>query len=1055
MPHAPFPSKHPGAPRMIRFTARAVALLALIGAWGYSAGDRLVTPFLPEAKAQPTISSQSGTPDLASLKIFNRVVLQVKENYFDPSRIDPKQMLIDSLDYVEKQIPEVMVDGDTASGVVKVTVGANSQNFSIADVDSIFKMSLRLGQVMGFMQRNLDPDHSADDLRNIEYALVNGMLSSLDPHSVLLKPEYYKEMKMSTKGEFGGLGFMIGLRKGELTVMKVFRGTKENPTPAFKYGIQARDKILQIGGESTVSMDVTEAAERLRGKPGSRIKILIGRKGWAEPKLMDLPRAKIEIESVVSKLLSDNIGYVRLKSFQGNTSRDLLNAIRELKAEAGAPLSGLVLDLRGNPGGLLDQAIQVSDVFLDAGTVVTTVGMSNKLREVRKASDQGMPDIEKNLPVAVLVNGGSASASEIVAGALKNLDRAVVIGRTTFGKGSVQILYDFPDQSALKLTIAQYLTPGDISIQETGIAPDVELIASRVEKEAINAFAPIRTMREQDLNRHLANPADLFSAESTDRPEAKKADPEQKPLYSLRYLRDEPKTKDADASLDDEDAEEEELSEDYVEDFQIRFARDLLVAAPSPKRSETLAKMANYVAKRSGEEETRLEKAIVDLGIDWTKQADAQGAAPKISATFSPTPGAAIRAGDKIEFKLEVTNQGQSPISRLRAWTQSESNPLLDRREFVLGSLAPGQKKSWTVPIQLPLDLASRRDPIAIKFQDGDGQSYDDLKTEVNIAEAPRPRFAYSWQIIQRGGRGDGLARAGDKLDLVVDVSNLGPGTSTDSTFATIKNKGNEKIFIEKGRQKLGSLERGGSGKAVFELELKEGYTEAIMPIQLLIFDEKLEEIVMENLELPVTTSELVAQKTKGFLQAGSGMVRAAPREDAPVLALIGKGASLPVDAKLGNWARVEWSKGRVGFVQLGDDAKLSSSGSASFTAVEASYWSKPPEIQFDVDTSKGGIAVHADRYTLSGTVSNSHLRDVYIFVNDQKVFFAPGGEEGEPLRFTAQFPLKEGANHVMVVARDENEITSRRAISVLRRDADSVAQKEEPAAKKQAPATR
>src|SRR5690606_12749073 len=183
--------------------------------------------------------------------------------------------------------------------------------------------------------------------------------------------------------------------------------------------------------------------------------------------------------------------------------------------------------------------IQVSDTFLDGGTIVSTVGMNNQLKEVKKATDQGNRLLEKDLPLAVLVNGSSASASEIVAGALKNLDRAVVIGRPTFGKGSVQVLYDLPDESALKLTIAQYLTAGDVSIQETGITPDVELVASRVEKDGVNAFAPLRTMREVDLERPLANPADIVSMGQASETTARKEDPAEKPLFTLRYLRDE------------------------------------------------------------------------------------------------------------------------------------------------------------------------------------------------------------------------------------------------------------------------------------------------------------------------------------------------------------------------------------------------------------------------------------------------------------------------------------------------------------------------------------
>lgn len=1025
---------------MIRFAARAAALVALVGAWSLAAGNRLV-PVLSEARAESPATHEEGSHDLASLKIFNRVVLLVKENYFDPTRIQPQKMLVDALDSVEKEIPEVMVDGDVKTGAVKVTVGGKTASFSITDVDSIFKMSLRLGQVMGFVQKNLDEGHPVDDLRNIEYALVNGMLSSLDPHSVLLKPEYFKEMKLNTKGEFGGLGFVISMREGELTVVKVLKGTDENPTPAYTFGLKPKDRILRIGDQSTVNMDLSEAVEKLRGKPGSKIGITVARKGWKEPKELQIPRAIIEIESVVHKLLANNVGYVRIKNFQGNTARDVQNAVKAMRGESAGKLKGLVLDLRGNPGGLLEQAIQVSDLFVDKGSIVTTVGMSNKLREVKRATDNG-DALEKSLPIAVLVNGGSASASEIVSGALKNLDRGVVIGRTTFGKGSVQVLYDFPDMSALKLTIAQYLTPGDVSIQETGVTPDIELVPSRIDKKEVSVFAPVKTMREADLDAHLTNPADV--GKPGEEAVAKKNGPEEKPLYRLRYLRDDIKLDDEDAGLEDEEAEEEELSEEFVEDYQIRFARDLVVAAPVTRRSAMLERLGDFVAQRAAAEEKRMDQAIVDLGVEWAAPgvtpASATTGSP-IKATLSPGPTAPIKAGDTVQLKLEVTNTGSAPLSRLRAWTESESNPYFDRREFLFGSLAPGQTKTWTVPVELPKDLASRRDPVVVKFEDASGKTLQETRSELNLVEVPKPRFAFNWQVIDVGGDGDGLPDPGEKLTIALDVRNVGPGASSDVTYASIKNKGNEKVFIEKGRHKLGELAPGATGNGTFEFQLKAGYAEKTVPLQLLIFDEKLEEIVVERIEIPVDGAQLAAQPAKGLYRvAVDGMVRAAPLGDAPILAQVKKGAVLQVEARIGPWAKVEWSKGRSGFVQLAENENLVRSGKAALTGIESTMWKTPPRIQLDVDTSKGGVAVDADQYQFSGTVEDAELRDVFVFVNDQKVFFAPGGAKDGKLKFDARFPLKEGTNHVVVVAREGDELTSRRAFTVLRRKAEVAA---------------
>src|SRR5687767_2829347 len=226
-------------------------------------------------------------------------------------------------------------------------------------------MSFTLKDSFRYINENMQP---MEDTRDVEYAAVNGMLSKLDPHSVLLRPEMYREMKLATKGEFGGLGFVIQMKEGALTVVKVLP-----KTPAYRAGIKKDDVITRIGEESTVNMDLNEAVSKLRGPVDSKVTITVARKAWDKSQSMTIARAMISIESVQSKLLSENVGYIRVKNFQGNTTRDLQAAIEHLEGQAqnGGGMKGLVLDLRGNPGGLLEQAIQVSDTFLSDGTIVS------------------------------------------------------------------------------------------------------------------------------------------------------------------------------------------------------------------------------------------------------------------------------------------------------------------------------------------------------------------------------------------------------------------------------------------------------------------------------------------------------------------------------------------------------------------------------------------------------------------------------------------------------------------------------------------------------------
>src|SRR5215208_382256 len=488
-------------------------------------------------------ADDAGEYRLDRLPILSQVILAVKDNYVDPSRFDPRQMVVSALEGVEKTVAEVMVQGDAKSPKLTLTVGAAQKELDISGLDSIWKIRTVLGEAMGFIQEHLV---AHKELKQIEYAAVNGMLQTLDPHTILLEPKFFKEMKLQTRGEFGGLGFVIAMRDGNLTVVKVLKGT-----PAQRAGVKAKDHIQKIEEQSTINMDLQDAVDRLRGKPQTKVAITIGRTGWAEGKRLHLTREVIQVETVPqARLLDGNVGYVKLSQFSANTTRDLAGAVQRQMQEAGGKLEGLVLDLRGNPGGLLEQAIQVSDLFLSEGVIVKTVGGGDKQRinEVKEATAEST-DLTR-LPLVVVVNNSSASASEIVAGALKNNNRALVIGRQTFGKGSVQVLYDFSDpgrpteESALKLTIAQYLTPGDVSIQEVGVTPDVLLLPGRALKDAVNYFAPQRMMGEADLDRHFSNPAEAALTElERERRAKERADRTEKAALELRYLLDEKEDK--------------------------------------------------------------------------------------------------------------------------------------------------------------------------------------------------------------------------------------------------------------------------------------------------------------------------------------------------------------------------------------------------------------------------------------------------------------------------------------------------------------------------------
>jgi len=302
------------------------------------------------------------------------------------------------------------------------------------------------------------------DEKGVIYAATEGMLGSLDPHSVFMAPDVYTEMKKDTAGEFGGVGIEVTERDGAVTVVAPIPGT-----PAERARIQPRDRILRIDGETTQGMSVLDAARRLRGAPGTEVVLSIERVADAPPFDVRIVRARIRIVPIESALLTEGYGHVRIKSFQKDTARALVSHLERLEREHGGALPGLIVDLRNNPGGLLDQAIKVADEFLDEGLIVSTRGRTRQHSEEHAARPGG----RTRVPLVILVNQGSASASEIVAGALQDHRRGLVVGSKTFGKGSVQTVVDLPDGAGLKLTVARYYTPLHRSIHGTGIQPDI------------------------------------------------------------------------------------------------------------------------------------------------------------------------------------------------------------------------------------------------------------------------------------------------------------------------------------------------------------------------------------------------------------------------------------------------------------------------------------------------------------------------------------------------------------------------------------------------------
>ena len=412
--------------------------------------------------------------------------------------------------------------------LIIVTIGMISSQVLYADEDleepkpDTYNKLKVFSEILSLIESNYVEPLASDTMVD---GAIKGMVKALDPHTSYLPPVSYKEMQVQTTGKFGGLGIEISIRDGVLTVVSPIEGT-----PAFKVGVKPGDKIIKIEDESTLDMTLQDAVSLLRGETGEPVDITIFRESFKVPKKFTIVRDIIKVRSVVKKLYKKDIGYIKIRSFSKNTSVDLDKALEELGQEG---ITKLILDLRNNPGGLLNQAVEVTDRFLNRENLIVYTKGRSEDQNMRFTSHDKVAGV--SYPLIIIVNGGSASASEIVAGALQDLNRAVILGTQTFGKGSVQTIMPLSDGSALRLTTARYYTPSGRVIQENGIQPDIIIertLVDELEKEdgkqeeSKEKTRLRRFLREKDLKKHLKGKTSIGGVEQDSKTENENTDKE-------------------------------------------------------------------------------------------------------------------------------------------------------------------------------------------------------------------------------------------------------------------------------------------------------------------------------------------------------------------------------------------------------------------------------------------------------------------------------------------------------------------------------------------------
>ena len=954
--------------------------------------------------------------DLTKLRVMNRAILEVNENYVDPDRVDYQRMMLASLNAVQRSVAPVLVHYEDGSEQMTVQVNGAKQDFTVSDVNSPWELAGRFREVFGFLQEHLQ-DEADLKLRDVEYAAVNGMLRTLDPHTVLLTPDIFEEMQTSTRGEFGGLGIVISIRDGRLTVIRPMPGT-----PAYKAGLRRGDRIVKINDESTLNMPLNEAVDRLRGAPGSKVVIFVQRKNdktgdWGAPRRVQLVRAVIHIESIEHRMLRDGVGYVKINNFQGNTHKDLREALADLHSKK---MKGLVLDLRSNPGGLLEQAVRVADTFLTGGPIVTTSSQDPHQREEKFARRGGT---EPNYPMVVLINGASASASEIVAGALKNHDRALIIGEQSFGKGSVQVLYNFQDGSALKLTVAQYLTPGDLSIQGVGIVPDIAITPMTVDRDDMDLKVDETFIRESDLQSHLTHE----SASNTQRPT----------VLLGYYLDTELRQRLREAEPNEEENEDEE-------NFLIRFSRNLIVNAKSPDRQEMLRTSQRIIERIQKRENEKVVRDLKKLGIDWSVGPD-QGSSPvKVTATTNAGGEPAI-AGEPLFLEVEVTNEGEKPLYQLRATTKSD-NRLFDGRELVFGKLSPGETKSWKTTLgiclteeekrvcRVPPDMPDRADGVRVEFEEAHGHVPEPVEVRTTIRALPKPRFAYGIQVTDKNGSAE--IHRGEEATLYLQVKNLGPG-KTREIEANLRNLSGSGVLLRDGRFQTKDIPPGGEWTVPFTFEVLPDFEGKEAELEVAVNDTDLRVSSGHRIKIPVVKESppISSYAKKRLVQvAADTPIYASPADDAAMVGRFGKTARVPSSARSGGFVRIELDGGRPGWVRA-SEAKTASGSRSDKADVLWVTANAPPELEVAIDET---YVTRDDKFRVQGKATDrDSVRDLYIFSGGRKVYYESNQNSTTPksLVFDTEVPLHPGLNTIAVVARESNDSAERR-LFVVRRDA-------------------
>ena len=761
--------------------------------------------------------------------LIDQVLNNLEQDYVDPERLEPYKMLKAALENLARNIPPVVLKEIPEGPFNKFTlqVGNKVQNFNIPKVENLDHLSRVLQPTVRFIKENLTEEK---DLKNVDYVTINGFLSVLDhPYTSLLIPEIYTEFREDTGGNYSGVGMYIGVRNEKLQVISpIFN------SPAYKAGLQSKDIILQINGESTINMSTGTASSKIKGPTGTSVNLLIERESFENPKNFKITRDRIALKSVTAlelKTKKGRIGYIPITRFHQKTAKELDEVLESLQPNL-SDFQGIIIDLRNNPGGILNQAVRTSNRFLSKGKIVTTTGINEK-RKI--AYDANSINTIRDIPIILLINRGSASASEIVAAALKQNSRALLIGEQSFGKGSVQRLKNYRDGSALKLTIAKYLTPDGSSLHSVGIIPHIEARPWVIQGKNVDIL--------QNKKIFFRNDEDKF-AEWGQKPKNS--------IYTFNYLFD----RDFSTDLFNTSSKREDIAgfdiENIKKNYLLHFAANILNQNQNKdftKFLESALQTSNQEAKLQNK---KLQEKLSEIDIDWMRD---KKNIEKVELDFwvetkndepcKTQKKEQITAGNEIHLCTQVKNNEAKKTVRLLGASFSEHR-IFQGRQFVYGNIAPKKLKKWYVNVNIPDNFSRARVPLEIKLYNGEEKEIQSKQFFFDIAEKQQPRLHYQ---IQASSPQKTISK-GNAVQVNVTVKNEGQ-TNTGKVNISLKNGEGNKILLTSGKDSVTDLGKEKQKKSQFGFDLKDRVPDNKINLSLSLVDNKYLQNFSQEFSIP------------------------------------------------------------------------------------------------------------------------------------------------------------------------------------------------------------